>query len=287
MSLAVPPWYFNYFISSFGNPTTSGLSSAVTAGASNADGSAVNMLTTATSNEITRDVHYLVIGMSGFGATNADCQVLLTVLSRPTGGSYATLIDSLVCGYTSPANNAGGVPQFYHFPIWIPANTEIQVVARTARTSTITGRVGIWAFGEPSRPEMWWCGTKVESLGINASTSKGTDVATVASGTGSWVDIGSVTSARYGALQFGANGTDGTAATVTYYFQIGHNDGGSTAPLRGVPPIIRLITSTEVGMSAGQFTPMQCNVPAGSQLAVRARSSASSETVNVAIYGVM
>jgi hypothetical protein len=253
-----------------------------TAAANNADGTAVAVL-----GALAFDVHYLVIGIGGITLTGANSQALLDVLNDPAGGTaWVSLIDDLVCGFTPiPAGGPNAsIQTYYHFPLFVRAGNTIGVRCRTLHTVDITtGRVIIWAYGNPTRPEMWWCGQKVESLGINAASSSGTAVTPGNSGAdGTWTTIG-VSTGKYSALQLGLNGSDGTALAIGYYWQVGVG----SQRLPGFPTLYGATTTAECTSRSGFCMPMWCDVPSGSTLQVRGSASGTGEIYNLAIYGVM
>lgn len=279
MSLIVPPWGFaNGVCSMTGTPPASVAGTAFTAAANNADGTAAEVLA-----DLAFDAHYLIVGISNISQSTGNAQCLLDVLTDPAGGtSYGAFIDDLVCGFTPDQTVQIGVGCWYHFPIYIPAGSAVAVAARTRHTADIAGHVIMYAYGNPSRPEMWWCGQKVESLGINAATSQGTDVTPGASGVdGAWTTIG-VSGHRYGAVQYGVNGTDATAANRGYYWEVGH---GSTA-LPGAPRGFRTVDTSESGTQIGINQVINCDVASGTTWQLRATSSGTAEVWNAAIYGV-
>lgn len=280
MGLLQAPWRFTRGASNLsGTPDAATVGTAFTAGASNSDGSAVAVL-----SALAFDCHYLIIGIAGISAAGADAQCLLDVLTDPAGGtSYGSFIDDLVCGHTPVLTDRTGIGCWYHFPIFIPAGSSVAVRARTAHGSNIaTGFVVAYAYGDPTRPDMWWCGQKVESLGTNAASSKGTDVTPGNSGVdGSWTTIGTSTY-RYGAVQYGVNGSDGTAAALGYYWELGV---GSQA-FPGAPKSYRLNTTSEAGIASGLSQPIWCDVPASTAWQLRATCSGTAEVWNAAVYGV-
>lgn len=263
-----------------GTPPAVNVGTNFTAGANSADGTSVSVL-----SALGHDVHYLVIGIGGVNTNAADSSCLLDILTDPAGGtSWGTWIDDLVCGFAQAPG--GGIPfmqVWYHFPIFVKSGTSLGVRARTAHTVNITsGRVAMWAFGCPQRPDMWWCGSRVESLGINAASSKGTTVTPGSTGTfGSWTTIGTST-ARYQAIQFQVNGSDATMLGQGYYWQVG---AGSTQ-LRGTPNFFASGSTSEI-MGRSFSMPIWCDVPSSTTLQLRATGSGTGEDYNAAVYGVI
>lgn len=140
----------------------------------------------------------------------------------------------------------------------------------------------MYAYGNPSRPEMWWCGRKVESLGINAAASEGTEVTPGNSGAdGTWTTIGTSTQ-RYGAIQCGIQGPDGSSQALGYYWDVGI----SSTVFAPAPRIFRSVSTSERGPNVGQGQPIWCDVPASTTWQMRATCSGTAEIYNSAIYGV-
>jgi hypothetical protein len=284
MSLILPPFAFAHCTDNYAGgtpPVGASPGTAVTAGGSaNADGTQVSLIAA-----LAHDVHYLVVGVGGASSPSAiDTAALLDILVDPAGGTtWASFIDDLVCGVNA-ALTAGtvGMPTYYHFPIWLPAGASLGAQVRCA-TLSHPFRVAIWAYGNPSRPESWWCGQRVESLGIDAANSKGTDITPGSTtATFTFTNVGSTTAARYGAIQFGMNGSDSVAAALGYYAQIGI--GGARVP--GTPTFYWANSTGEAASRSGHNGPIPCDIPAGTQLQVGACSSGSAEVHDVALYGV-
>lgn len=279
--LALPPFQFAHETDNLtGTPPAALIGTNFTAGANSADGTAVGVI-----GALAHDVHFLVVGLGGISLATANGQCLVDVLIDPAGGtSWSELIDSLINGFT-PVPTAAGISlgNWYYFPLFIKAGSSLGVRARTLHTVDITtGRAVMYALGNPSRPDMWWCGQKVESLGINAATSTGTNVTPGNSGAfGSWTSIGNPTAKRYGHIQMGVNGSDSTATAIGYYWQLGY--GSNKLPGSGT--FFTSNTTSEVGQRL--FTlPMWCDIPAGTQMQVRGTASGTAEPHNVGLYGV-
>lgn len=281
MSLILPPWYFANAVDNItGTPVANDFGTAFTAGANNADGAAVSVL-----SALAFDVHYLIVGIAGINTTATDTNALMDVLIDPAGGtSWASLIDDLVCGMTPIIGTLRGMNRWYHFPVFIPSGAALGVQARNASAGAITsGRVTLKAFGNPSRPEMWWCGSKVESLGITAASSKGTNVTPGDTGAaGTWTTIGTTTG-DYGAVQFGVNGSDSGAVARGYIWQIGY----SSVQLPGSPNFYYGMSASEESTAQEGFNQLiPCSIPNGTVMQARATCSGTNEVFNAAIYGV-
>lgn len=283
MSLILPPNAFAYCTDwigvSGGTPSNAGvIGAAVTAGANDADGTAV----ASGLGVLAHDVHFIVLKTASTGTSGANAEIALDLLIDPAGGtSWAVLINDIAIGMTK-AGSADTGTNFheYFFPIFIPANATLGFQAKTHHTATIACRAMLWAFGEPSRPDLWWCGRGVETLG--ASGSGGTAVTPGNTGAwGSWTNVGATTGALYGAVQLGWCGRDAVAAAMGYYAQMGY--GGLI--LAGSPSTYHTYNATESGVHnvAG---PIWCNIPQGTQMQVRAMASGTADIQQYTIYGV-
>lgn len=281
MSLILPPFQFaNCTDNLTGTPAAVLPGTNFTAGASNVDGATVAVLTA-----IPHDVHYLVMAIAGITTANTDNNACMDLRIDQAGGSSwrsADLISDLACGYT-PLPTIGQVQatSYYHFPLYIPSGASLGVRARTNHTVDLTtGQIVMWAFGNPSRPDLWWCGTKVET----AVTSQGQGVTPGTSGSfGSWTSVGTGTAFRYGAIQFAVNGADTSSLAAGYHWQIGTG----SQKLAGTPTFYCSADTAERNGRLGFAMPLWCDIPQSTQLQVRgASSNATGEVYYVNIYGV-
>jgi hypothetical protein len=241
-----------------------------TFGGSNADGTAVTLL-----SALSRDIEYLVLGLGGCDTTNEDNSALVDLLKDPAGGtSWADAASNLAAGFTVTPGAQVGLMTWYHFPLWLKAGTSIGLQARKAgATAATTGRCAIWAFGAPKNPHQWWCGQKIESIGINEASSKGT--AHTPGNTGSYstpAAIGSTTK-RWGAMQLGLNGSDSSMLAVSYYWQICI----AGAKLPGTPTYAQSCSASEASARSGFPGVVHCDIPAGTEVQVRGTCSGTAE----------
>jgi hypothetical protein len=284
LSLIVPPFRFancTDTLTGAGSVPASTHGVAFSAGANNADQSVVSLLQAA----LTHDVHYLVIGIGGISLTNANSNALADIVSDPAGGTtWGSFIDDLACGYTGAVGTSTTLGVWYHFPVFIKAGTSLGIRCRTAHTVDITtGMSSIYCYGNPTRPDMWWCGSKVETLGATPASSNGTAIpAGASSAFGAWTTVGTSTG-RYGAIQLGINGTDASALGVGYWAQLG----AGSAQLAGTPNYYFQVSTNEVMGREGMQMPVFCDVPEGTTIQARAAGSAGTvENVQMSAYGV-
>jgi hypothetical protein len=263
-------------------PSTTIMGTSVVAGASNADGS-----TAALGSALTFEAEYIIISISAFAQAGANGSTLLDIMIDPAGGttwSATPLIPDLLAGFTSAISFGGssspsGIGFKYHFPLKIPSGASLGARARTAHSSTITGRVGIWCFGGNKNPESWWAGRQVETIGIDASNSIGVSHTPGNSGVySSWTNFGSTAVSPGKAVQFAAQGVMGAiSAALTYHFEFGI---GST---RIGPTYYKGLTVGESGFLQPDM-PIFANISEGAQFQARATCSGTAEAIDVAAY---
>lgn len=262
------------------NVSVSTDSTTVTAGTSNADGTAVTLL-----SALSRDLHLITVGIGNILTSSQDNSALADLLYDPAGGtSWSSLVDDLLCGWSSTIGGAQDLNVYYAFPIWVPAGASIGMRIRKTGGTASSAKVRVYGFGDPANPDLWWCGQKVESLGIDASNSKGTDVTPgTSSSFGSWTAIGTSTR-RYGALNFGIGlaGVTSVTANHRYNFEMG----SGSARIEGTGTYSAVMNSglvTRYGMNLHLV-----DIPASTALQARASDSGASggQTPNVAFYGV-
>lgn len=283
MALILPPWYFSDETDNIVALTTA---TQFTIGASSAEGTAVRLLPA--SGGLTHDVHYLVLQLhSNAAGAGTNPIVLVDVMLDPAGGtSFVAFIDDLLVMSNKAITEGFSYSFGYGFPVFIQAGNSIGIRGTTPHTSTKVMNCRCWAFGNPSRPELWWCGSGVETLGIQASPAKGTTVTPGTSGSyGSWTSVGSATTKQYGHIQVGYGGEDSTAMQAQgNYLQIGY---GSNK----LPGSVRHFLcggASEEGYMGFCGLPVWCDVPVGTQMQAQIASSlaASPDSLEIAIYGV-
>ena len=283
MGLIVEPWYFTNYVDNFGTTPASLHGTTVTPGVLNADGTAAQLLAAQTF-----DIYYIVVGLAGYNATGTAMNALADILIDPAGGTaWKVLISGLVCGFTGGYTAGVQATLMYRFPIYIEAGATIgcqtQVSAASPPSAGIT-KVTIQAYGPPSRPDVWWCGAGVETLGVTAATSTAVSVTPGNTGAyGNWATIGTST-ARYGSIQMGLNGVDSNMNAAQYFFQVGRNN----VAIPSHPTMAAATTTLEAVYYSYMYGPTWCDIPSGTALQVRGTCSGTAEVWagGAAIYGV-
>lgn len=279
MALITPPFAFAHCTDTFsGRPAATDHGVAFTVAATGGEGTAVDLI-----SSVAHDVHFIILGINGCFSSGADIDAVGDLLIDRAGGtSYSEFIPNLVCGFGNTVSASSGL-RFFYFPIWAPAGSSFGFRAKnTSATAPTTGRVGLYLFGEPNRPDMWWCGQGVEALGVTEDSAHGARVTPGNSGSfGSWTSIGSPTTYRYGALQIGIGPSDSNATAIGYHWEMGYGD----TRLPGSPAIYSCNQTTESGQRLYPG-PIWCDIPAGTQMQVRGKASGSAEQHDIALYGV-
>lgn len=248
-----------------------------TAGANNADGTAVSVM-----SALGHDAHLLTVDFQFcYVSTVTDGSIGDVLIDTAGGTSWSVLIPTLAMGQC--AETTGAAFARFMFPIWIPAGSTLGFQARTSRTSDITtGRAVFRAWGNPKRPDLWWCGSKVEALGVTAASSTGTAVTFGNATWGSWTTIGTNTY-RYGAIQLGIVRASGAQATRSFFTQLGVG----SQPLDGVETHCFFSTTGENNSRHGvNITPGWCDIAPSSTIQARGMDQGGTEQWQLAAYGV-
>ena len=284
MSLIVPPFAFAHCTT---NTATDPPSSAACAGTAFSTNGTINVesATTSAISALTHDCHYIVIGVCGHNSSTANAKGCIDIMVDPAGGtSWSELIADLAFGHTADVVAGTNLFQrYYHFPLYIKSGSSLGFRNRVLVDTSSGPFIGIWCYGEPSRPDMWWCGQKVETLGISGLTNYGVNVTPGATGAwGSWTNIGASTQ-PYGSVQLGIHGSDGAVLAQGYFWEIGY---GSTA-LPGAPRVYTAGSTLEYfAASCLNEYPIWCDVPASTTWQVRGAASGTGEIYSFSIYGV-
>lgn len=283
MSLILPGGpCFQYCVDNLSGvtPSSSQPGTAFTYGGANSDGAAVAVV----SSPLAYDCHYLVVGIGMAAQTSGENNSALmdVLIDRAGGTSWGSFIDNLLYGTGTVLAAGSGMSQWFHFPVYIPAGATLGVRGRKNGATANAARVVMYLYGQPKRPEMWWCGANVESLGIVEASSKGT--AFTPGNTGAWstpTSIGTSTR-RYGAIQFAASIDSAAATSMGYHFQMAT----ASAQWPGTPTQHRMYNTSEVGSSSGYSSPIFCDIPASTQLYLRGTATGTAQAHTGAIYGV-
>ena len=281
MALMLPTFRFARFVD---NATTTATVATVdntgTAGnteSANVDSAPVTMI-----SALSFDAHLLELAFHQQSGSS-DNNGLVDILVDPAGGtSWSELISDIALSYHPYATTSSGLTYWLRFPLFIRAGASLGFRHRAA-SSLLDATAVVRCYGEPSRPELWWCGQKVETLGAaQPSVSKGTNVTPGNSNAwGSWTNIGTSTR-RYGALVLGINGTDASILNTQYFFQIGA--GGAQLP--GTPQYMVAAGGSGLMQYITPAVPVWCDEPSGTTFQVRGMCAGTAEIFNFTLHGV-
>lgn len=165
----------------------------VTVGASNVKGSWVDLF----GGTLTKDAFALEL-MAWDQSTSNSGQVpasLVDVGVDPAGGTtYTTVIANLLVGFPrSSGGNAGPGPS-WAFPIKIKSGSSVAVRAASASATPGNYRMRAAVYQDPTRPEAFRTGSRVQTIGAVAASSRGTLIPTAADARNdsAWVSLGSL-----------------------------------------------------------------------------------------------
>jgi hypothetical protein len=201
------------------------------------------------------------------------------------GASPAVLIANLICGNVGTDNNASLRPQLYHFPIRIPAGSELSARCQSSVTSAV-GRVVYWLHQYPIGDPTWY-GSRVTTYGANEATSSGTDHTHANGSYATATQIVASAANPIRMLQVGFDlASDTTGNTKRGRLRIGV---GSTPDyIAEHLPIHESTTFETVDFTSANFllALMRFSIPAATRLVVSADMGGTGEARGYVLYGV-
>ncbi len=274
-------WYSNASVPN-SNPGTS-----VTPGASNAEGSATVI---ATGSNIAEDVYGVVLFVAQ-GSTAAQVKNhLLDIGIDPAGGtSYDWIIQDL--GVGSSGGISSGQCRMVWLPIFIPAGS--QVAVRVQGNNATAGTVIVWMtfFGRPTNPEMVWAATYSENLGTIATSCGPTLGTNVGQSTaeGNWVSLGTCSQRlRYLIPCLQMNDSSTNAQMIFVDVAVG-SPTVNRVIMENIPFACPGTSEIIVSPYSAAFNAMfACDIPAGSEICVRASTTLATRdgAYNVNLVGL-
>lgn len=256
-----------------------GAAPTITGGSAGVEGTPVALFSSA----VTHDVEYLVIALWGDFIAATNSSGLFDILIDPAGGtSWDTtnpLISNLLVGFSNDIASGLWTPRMYHFPIWVKSGASFAGRVQYA-SSGLSVEAAIHVYGGSANPSTWWCGTHVESIGIDTGNSRGTTHTPGNSGTySSWTNLGSTQSGTSGAVQFGFTGHLTAYNALQYFWQFG------IGSQQVGPTMWEAMGTSEAGVQSPSG-PIFYAAPSGTQWQVRATCSGTGQAHNAAIYVV-
>lgn len=225
---------------------------------------------------VTEDVYGIDININTAAVSGAARDALATLGLDPAGGTSYTDVCDLLCSQASTYVTGSGV--WYYFPLWIKAGTSIGMRGSVNSVDLTAFNAFCRLYCRPTRPELIWCGQRIEQLGVTAASSTGTSVTMGTTSEGAWTSIGSPTrQIRYTEWGFGCN--DAGMNLSVAHVDIG---AGSTQKIIARDRLVIFDTSERVSKIPG--VPIWANVKAGEGMHVRMQCSGAVETVSAALY---
>jgi len=239
---------------------------------------------------IAEDVYGITLNFSS-GATSATIRRQMTdLLIDPAAGvgnpgsSWSVLINNL---YTnSPALGTGFVGHQFYFPLYLKAGTALGARVQDVVASA-TCRLGIQAFGKPTRPELCKVGTKVVTIGATTGTTTGVAVTPGTDAYGSYsASLGTLGDAAAFWWQLGIGSNDTSMSANTYFFDIAHDTTAKYVCAYGIQYFVTGTAEQSSKSAYGQIPPIRI-VPAGDAVYVRgAGTGAPDSTMTAVVYAV-
>lgn len=274
---------FNWSVDNFGATYTDAGLGVNSPGHANANtkGANTNML-----NGIAEDCYGISICFSGQSATTTvrRCYVDLLVDHAAgvgnAGTSWSVKIANLYAN--SPTfGTSGAFGYWYYFPLYLPAGTAIGTAHQNLVAGTLPLRVSMRVYGKPTRPELVWTGTKVQTLGAAGSTS-GTAVTPGTSAKGSYsASLGTLTGDAWW-WQMGVASNDTSMTANGYLFDIAVNATNKLIVAENIPyTVTGTIEQASMG-AMGSKVPIGMAV-SGENVYVRGAAAAAPDSTMTAI----
>lgn len=209
--LWTPSNEFNFSVDNFGATyTLAGLGTTVTANAAaNTKGATTQLISAAS---LTDNCYGLSLCFTRTNSAAGIVSFLVDIMYDPAGGTnWQILVPNLLVH--QPSLQRGG--WWFYFPIYIPAGSSLGARCQSS-TGASTVQVAARVYGKPSKPELIKYGHKVQALGVNTTTTRGTAFTPGTSALGSY-------SASLGTLNFDA-----------WWWQVGWTMTDTTSTMSGL-----------------------------------------------------
>jgi hypothetical protein len=236
---------------------------------------------------VTHDCFEIEIIISSVNVSASSRECVVTIGFDPAGGtSYTDTIQHLICGpasayYDSSEFPSGGVS--YKFPLYVKAGTSIGAKAAASANATAI-RVACIVRGRPSRPELIWYGSYVDSIATSLGAALFGDAVTPGTASeGSWTAIGSTLARPIRHVSVGFGIDDSTLNAALCHVDVGIGDSSNK---RVVLRNHRVYTNTNESMTWRGTNGAYADCAVGDQLYVRMQSTSALATVHAALYGV-
>ena len=226
----------------------------------------------------------ILVGVGNVGTTASTNTRTLVDIAIGAAASEQVIIPNLMAGQVGASNSASIGPQYYYFPIVIPAGVRISATSQSlAAADTVHVTVHLFQHQVPGK----WYGSRVTAYGANTADSTGTSHT---HGNGSYATTTQLTASSTNpikALQVGMDLlTDTTGVTKRGVLRIAA--ASSTNYIVSGLPIQESTTLETVAFTPANFilSQMSFNFPAGTYLGVGADMGATGEARGFVLYGV-
>lgn len=283
MGLMVPKWGFQHHASRWTQLGVTGNSAAglsITSGAANTKGSTSGIL-----SAVDFDVHCIAIAFSGNNSSGVIRSSLVDIMFDPAGGtSWNVLVNNILTGQLIGLGQSASHQHIYIFPLYVKSGASFGARHQNS-TASVAMPMHMWVWGEPTRPELWWCGSAVETLGANTGTSLGTSIQP---GNGAWSSPATspgTSGQKYGAYQLGIGPNDVYTANRNVVFAIMQASTGSVQKA-GTDYFFMNASSTETMAYGIPVVPNFCDMASGTVIYVSGWAAAGTDTWATTFYGV-
>lgn len=256
-------WKYSNFSAASTSPGAS-----ITPGASNAEGSWVQV---ASSANMAEDAYWIVAGITGGSTSGSAKNHLLDIgIDEAGGSSYTAIISNIVCGQTGFYAQSG---DFFIFPIKIDAGSSVAFRVQGSNATAGTVRGQFTAYGKPSRPELVPVGAYSETIGTITNSNGVSFTPGNSAAEGTWVSLGT-TSKDLWWWQLGVQCDNGTITALNYHVDLAFGDSTNKHMIIEDCPIH--FPGTNEQKTGGHLIRMPefyCPVPSGAELWVRGSCS--------------
>lgn len=279
MALIVPkiPRH-NFTVDNWGTNPAVTPGTAVTPGASGAEGTYTEIIA---DTSVTEDIYGIHLTVLAGTAPVAPKNMFLDIGYDPAGGtSYGDLLVNIVCGSLPVATVTPGAKQWY-FPIFIPSGSAIAGRFRGVSGTAGSMRLCAKLYGRRAAPEILPVGGFSETIGVTETAAVDATAFTPGNAAdGTWASLGA-TARDLWWWQLGYQIDNGTITAEYTFIDLGYGDGTAG----GTTTIYRMMHAGTTGETVGpvideSVNPVAayCPLPAGTTMYVRGRCNNAPDT---------
>lgn len=228
---------------------------------------------------LTEDAYAIEICINNIGISTVARDCLVTLAFDPAGGTSFTDWADLLCGSASQIQ-ANGIGHRFWFPLWLKAGTTIGARGSVNSANLTAFGAFVRVYCKPTRPELIWCGQKVEQLGVTTASSTGTSVTAGTTSEGSWTQIGTTTrNARF--MEFGIGFNNGALNSNGYSVDLSVGDASN----KEIVMLDQIVSVRDIEQSSKAPAPTWCDVASGDIVYARTQAGPNAAgTHSIAVY---